>query len=111
MLVPGVIFTSSRVDITAGAAQTPDFFNQGFGFMSDGTLAVDTDAPAGSNFTKGFRQSAAGAVYGTTSANSTDLWIEGIRISTAGQIVYESAATVEFSSRNPITSNGRFAVT
>jgi leucyl aminopeptidase (aminopeptidase T) len=110
MLVPGMPFSSSRVDITAGAAQAPDFFNQGFGFMNDGTLAVDTNVPAGSNFTKGIRQSAAGAVYGTTTAAGTDLWLEGIRITTLGQIVYESAAATGFASGNPITSNGRFAV-
>jgi len=111
MLVPGVVFTSGRVDITTGAGQTPDFFNQGFGFMNDGSLAVDTDAAAGSNYTKGIRQSAAGAIYGTTSTNATDVWLEGIRISSTGVLVYESAAATSYSSRNPITAAGNFAVT
>ncbi len=110
MLVPGLVFTSGRVDITAGAAQTPDFINQGFGFMDDGSLAVDTDAVDGNDYYKGFRMSAAGAVYGTTSRNASDVYHEGIRRSTSGQLVYESAAATAYSSRNPVTSNNAFGV-
>lgn len=111
MLVPGVVFTSGRVDITAGAAQTPDFFNQGFGFMNDGSLAVDTDAPSGSVYVKGFRMSSNGALYGTTSRNADDVYAEGIRRATSGAIVYESAAATGYSSRNPVTSNNAFGIT
>lgn len=111
MLVPGVTFTSGRVDITTGAGQTPDYFNQGFGFMNDGSLAVDTDAPTGDNYTKGIRQSAAGAIYGTTTTDPSDVHLEGIRLTTGGQLVYESAAATSYSSRNPITAAGNFAVT
>jgi hypothetical protein len=111
MLVPGMVYSSGRVDITAGAGQTPDYISQGFGFMNDGSLAVDTDAPTGSNYTKGFRQSAVGALYGTTSRNATDVYDEGIRRSTSGQIVYELAAATAYSSRNPVTSNNAFGAT
>lgn len=110
MIVPGSVFTSGRLDITAGAGQTPNFFNQGFGFMNDGSLAVDTNVPTGSFFTKGLRQSAAGALYGTTSSSSNDLYLEGVRISPSGQIVYESAAATGYSSRNPVTANSRLGV-
>lgn len=110
MLTPGLLFSSGRVDVTAGAAQTPDFISGGFGFMNDGSLAVDTDAAAGSSYVKGLRMNASGAVYGTTSANSDDLHLEGVRISTAGAIVYESAAADHYASGNPVTANGRFAV-
>lgn len=110
MLVPGVTFSSGRVDITAGAAQAPDHINQGFGFMVDGSLAVDTDAPTGDFYYKGFRMSAAGAVYGTTTRAAEDVYHEGIRRSTVGLLVYESAAAVAYSSRNPVTSNNAFAV-
>jgi hypothetical protein len=111
MLVPGVVFTSGRVDITAGAGQTPDFINQGFGFMNDGSLAVDTNAPADGAFYKGFHMSDSGAVFGTTTRGVTDVYHEGIRRSTGGQIVYESAAASAYSSRNPVTSNNAFGVT
>lgn len=111
MLAPGSVFSSGRVDITAGAGQTPDYFNQGVGFMDDGSLAIDTNAPAGSIFRAGIRQSAAGAFYGTTSVNGTDVWVGGIRVSASGQIVYESAAPTSFQNGNPVTSNGRFAIT
>jgi hypothetical protein len=111
MLVPGVVFTSGRVDITAGPGQTPDFINQGFGFMNDGSLAVDTDAPSGGAFYKGFHMSDSGAVFGTTTRAGTDDFHEGIRRTTDGQLVYESAAAVEYSSRNPVTSNNAFAIT
>lgn len=109
MLVPGMVFSSGRVDITAGAGQTPDYINQGVGFMNDGSLVVDTNAPAGSIFYGGLRLSATGAVYGTTSANASDVWNSGIRMSATGQLVYEAAAVTAFQNGNPITSNGRFA--
>lgn len=108
MLVPGLVYSSGRVDITAGAGQAPNFFNQGFGFMNDGSLAVDTNAPAGSVYVKGFRISASGAVYGTTSRNASDVYEEGIRRATSGAIVYEVAAATGYSSRNPVTSNNAF---
>lgn len=112
MLTPGLLFSSGRVDITAGAGQTPDFISGGFGFMNDGSLAIDTDAAAGTLYVKGIRVNAAtGAAYGTTSSNASDLHIEGIRISADGAIVYESAAVDHFASGNPVTANGRFAVT
>lgn len=110
MLVPGVIFSSGRVDITSGAAQTPDFINQGFGFMNDGTLAVDTNAPSGGAFYKGFAMSSSGAVFGTTARSGTDVFHEGIRRTTTGQLVFESAAATNYSSRNPTTSNDAFGV-
>lgn len=110
MIVPGELFASDRVDITAGAAQTPDFINQGFGFMNDGTLAVDTDAPVGNNYTKGIRQSTVGAIYGTVVTDPSDVYLEGVRLTVTGQLVYEAGATVNFSSRNPTTAANALAV-
>lgn len=109
MLAPGAVFTSGRVDITAGAAQTPDFISQGVGRMNDGSLAVDTDAPADDYWINGVRLSAAGAVYGTTSTAGSDVWVSGIRVSSSGQLVYEAAAVTAFQNGNPQTANGRFA--
>lgn len=111
MLAPGCTFSSGRVTVTAGAGTVPDFRGPGgIGFMNNGSLAIDTNAPAGTSFIKGFRISAAGALYGTTTPSGTDVWIEGIRVSSLGQIVYESAAAAGYASGNPVTSNGRFAV-
>lgn len=92
MIVPGTSLTNGRVDITASGGQVPDYISQGFGFMDDGSLAIDTDAPAGAIFVKGFRISANGALYGTTSTAGTDVWIGGLRCTATGAVVYENAA-------------------
>ena len=77
--------------------------------MNDGSLAVDTDVPAGTLFRAGIRQSAAGAFYGTTTAAGTDNWVGGLRVSNLGQLVFEAAAAVSFQNGDPATSNGRLA--
>lgn len=79
--------------------------------MNDGSLAVDTDVPAGSTFCKGFRLNASGAVYGTTTPTGSEQYIEGIPVTPSGQLLYEAAATVTFASGNPMTANGRLATT
>lgn len=93
MLVPGMTFTAAgRTNATIGAATAATSQNQGgFGFI-DANLAIDTDAPAGDTFVKGFRLNATGAIYGTTVQAADDQWVEGIRVSALGQIVYEAAA-------------------
>jgi len=111
MLAPGMTINSNgRITATIGAATDPDFFNEGVGYMSNGELAIDTDAPAGSNYTSGIRQSALGAFYGTTSTAATDVWIGGIRVSAAGQLVYELANGTQYVNGNPLTANGRLAL-
>ncbi len=112
MLVPGVIFgATGAVQATAGAATPASFINQGFGFTTAGALAIDTDAPTGSAYNKGFRVNpSTGAVYGTTSTAGSDTWHEGIRRSASGQLVYEAGSPTAFTSRNPITTNGVFAI-
>lgn len=109
MFAPGSVFSSGRVDITASAGNVPSFLNQGVGFEADGSLCVDTDAPSGDNYKAGIRLSSAGAVYGTTSTAGSDVWVEGIRVSALGQLIYEAAAATAFQNGNPQTSNGRFA--
>lgn len=110
MFAPGMKFTSGRVDTTIGAGTAADFINEGIGFMNNGDLAIDTDAPSGSNFKGGIRLNSTGAVYGTTSTAGTDVYVEGLRVSSSGQLVYESAAATSYFNGNPYTSNGRFAV-
>jgi hypothetical protein len=108
MLVPGVLFDATGfVDVAAGA--TPDFINQGFGFLNNGALVIDTGAPSGSNYVKGFRTNTDGAVYATLAPATIVGYIEGIPMTADGQIVFEAAAAAVFSSRNPITADGNFA--
>jgi hypothetical protein len=109
MLVPGVIFVTDAVDITTGPGITPDFINQGFGFMNSGALAVDVSAPSGNFFVKGFRMNASGAVFGVLAPATVAAYIEGIPITSEGQLIFDVAATVTFSSRNPITAAGNFS--
>ena len=111
MLVPGMTFVAGgRVNATIGATTVATSQNQGgFGFIGP-NLAIDTDAPAGTIFVKGFRLNASGALYGTTVQAAGDSWVEGIRISALGQIVYESADAVTFTSGNPVTAAGNFSV-
>lgn len=111
MLAPGMVFNGAgSVDITAGAATTPAFFNQGVGFMADGSLAVDTDAPAGDIWDGGIRQSAAGAFYGTVTPDPTDVFLRGgVRVSAIGQLVFEAAAPAAFNNGNPVAASGLFA--
>lgn len=102
---------TGSVNATIGAATAADRRGQGgFGFMNNGDLAIDTDAPAGSIYVKGIRLNASGAIYGTTSTNASDVWLEGIRISASGQLVYEAAAATSYTSGNPMTANGLFSV-
>lgn len=111
MLAPGMSFSSSRVNTTIGAGTAADFINQGVGFMNNGDLAIDTDTPTGTNWKAGIRLNSTGAIYGTTSTAGTDVFVEGLRVSEDGAVVYESAATSFFNNGNPYTSNGRLAVT
>lgn len=110
MIVPGVVITSGRIDVTASAGNVPAYISQGFGFEADNSLCIDTDAPAGAIWNKGFRLSAAGALYGTTTAAADDVWLGGIRVSALGQVVYEAAAAVNAANGDPYTANGRLAV-
>jgi len=107
--------SNSAIAITAtyrgtGGAPIPDFVKGGNGFLRDGNLALDTSAPTGSTFFKGILRTPAGAFYAKTGQLATDVFVEGIRVSALGQIVYEQANAVNFSSGNPVTAAGNFAV-
>ena|SRR5437763_9104850 len=111
MLIPGLTFgAGGRIAATIGAGTVPNFFSSGVGLMTGGNLAIDTNAPAGSGFDGGILQSAAGAFYGTTVQSATDVFIQGIRVSALGQIVYESADAASFTSGNGVTAAGNFSV-
>lgn len=64
MIAPGMMFTPLRVLVTLGDGIVPDRINNGFGFMNDGSLAIDTGTPTGNLYNNGFRMSPNGAVYG-----------------------------------------------
>jgi hypothetical protein len=112
MIVPGELFTGTQITVTRGLGTTATQILQGFGFMNDGSLALDTTAvPATpASITKGVAQNASGAAYSTTAQNASDSWIEGVRVSAAGALVVEVAAAAGFSNGNPITAGGNLAV-
>lgn len=115
MLVPGwAINGGLSVIATAGPAVVVSHINQGFGFttgLGGRVLAIDTDSPAGDAYYKGFRMNpTSGAVYGTTTTAVDDVFIEGIRVTTAGQLVYEDSIAASFNSGNPLAAGGPLAV-
>lgn len=110
MLVPGVTFTATgRIACGISAGNVPDYINGGFGFRNNGELCIDIDAPVGNFYVKGFRMSAAGAVYGVSVPDSGG-FAEGIYRNADGRIVYDPADPVVFASGNPITVNDLIAV-
>lgn len=111
MLAPGLTFgAAGRTAATIGAGTVPNFFSSGIGFMTGGNLVIDTNAPAGNAFVEGILQSAAGAFYGKVGQLATDIFVQGIRVSALGQIVYESADATSFANGNGVTAAGNFSV-
>lgn len=112
MFAPGMTLQSDRVLVTASAGQAVSFFNQGVGYASATRVAIDTAAPAGSTYMGGLRVSGNGAIYGTTALDSAgaDVYLRGLRVSTAGQLVYADAPGTAYSNGNPITATGALAV-
>lgn len=109
MLVPGVTFTATgRVNVGISADNIPDFISGGFGFRNNGELCIDIAAPVGDFYVKGFRVSAAGAIYGVSVPDS-GAFAEGIYRNNDGRIVYDPADPVVFASGNPITVNDLIA--
>jgi len=108
MIVPGVTFTDGRIAASVESGVDPTNFHGGFGFMADGTFAIDTAAPAGSASVKGYRMSSLGAIYGTTATAGSDSFIEGVRVSAAGQVVYANGEDppAGFTGCNPVDANG-----
>jgi hypothetical protein len=102
----------SRIAATIGLGTAAAQILQGFGFMANGNLALDTTVvPVPISFTKGIAQNASGAAFAIIATQqATDTFIEGIRVSALGQIVIESADAAGFASGNPITAAGNFSV-
>ncbi len=93
---------------TVGANPTVARIVNGFGVDATGKLCIDTDPVAGSLWVAGFRISATGALYGTTTTTGTKS-VQGVRISDTGQVVYAAAAAQDYVNGNPIRTNGALA--
>lgn len=109
MLFPGVTFTGDKVSATIASGVTPDVIQSGVGFMDDGSVAIDTAAPAGDIYVQGFRRSAAGAIYGTTSTNDSHA-TQGVLVNDSGQLVYVDADPDVFVNGNPVHHTGELCV-
>lgn len=111
MIAPGcAVEANSSLSITVGAANVPAAIQNGMGFESDGSLCGDTGAPAGSFYCGGFRMSAAGALYVKDATDSSDIFIQGVRCSTLGQVIYEASAPNNYQNGNPQETDGSLSV-
>lgn len=110
-IAPGMTFNAgNQIQTTQGAGQAADFISGGVGFMNNGRLALDSAAPAANaNFDQGIAQNASGAYHFTTTPSASDTWIAGVRVSALGQLVIQTAAVVDYSNGQGITTPGRLA--
>ena len=110
MLVPGLtFFPDGRMDVAAGIGQTPDFINQGFGFMNNGALALDTGPMSGTFYARGFRLSSAGALYAIDEAIATPPFhfIDGLLVEESGRLIFDLLLAVDhFVNGNPVSVTG-----
>jgi len=111
MLAPGsVLSAAGRLFATIGAGTTPAFFNEGMPYMANGSVAMDTNAPAGAPFVEGYALSASGALCVALAQLGTDTYVTGLRTSILGQVVIESNDAATFNSGNGITAAGNLSV-
>lgn len=110
MIVAGVTFTVDEVLATVGAEVEPDIIKDGIGLMDDGSLAIDTDTPAGSIYHHGFRMSVLGAVYGEQDG-TVAYFLQGVGVTEDGAIAYvvDDAPDV-FVNGNPVLHTGELTV-
>lgn len=107
MLFPGSTQTAGRTHAVVGG--TVAAFAGGFGYNSSGRLVLNTD-DAPQAFVKGIGVRTDGAVCATTSTDDADTYIEGIRVSATGKLVYADDAMQHFTSGNGCRSTGALAV-
>lgn len=112
MLAPGsVLSAAGRLFATIGANTLPDFFNEGVGYMNNGSVAMDSAANS-PVYAGGLAYNLAGALLVTLTQDVSDTFVNGLRISgiSNGALVVESADAVSFSNGNGITAAGNLSV-
>lgn len=108
MLAPGMTIVSDRVLTTIATDIVPDFFNNGVGFMNNGSVAIDDAVPAGDFYFAGYRRNASGAFYGVDFLidNFVGSYQQGIPLSVFGQIIYNLLADFDvYVNGNPVRNN------
>jgi len=107
MLFTGATISSGRV--TTATAGVVHHWQAGFGYTSADALVIDVVNPPQS-FVKGIGVRQDGSVCATTSTAGTDTFVEGVRVTSAGLLVVESAAPANVTSGNPVTATGALAI-
>lgn len=113
MLAPGAVLSATgRLFATIGANTLPDFFNEGVGFMNNGSVAMDSNVANSPSYAGGVSRNLAGALFVTTTTDPTDVYVNGLRVSVIdnGAIIIESADATSFSNGNGITAAGSLSV-
>lgn len=108
MIAPGMTIVNDRILATIATGIVPDFFNNGVGFMNNGSVAIDDDVPAGDYYFAGYRRNASGAFYGVDFLidNFVVSYNQGIPLSGSGQIIYNLLAAVDvYVNGNPVRGN------
>lgn len=107
MLFTGAVVTGGRV--TTATAGVVHHYTAGFGYTSADALVLDIVNPPQS-FIKEVGVRSDGSVCATTTTSGSDTYSEGVRISAAGLLVVESAASTGVTSGNPVTATGALAI-
>ena len=102
--------SAGRLNAVASAGPTPTQICGGYGFDASANLLIDTNAVAGVIGDAGVRLSASGAIYGTTTTAATDVFVNGLRFSNSGQLVYVQANPTVVQNGNPFDNNGALCI-
>lgn len=108
MLAPGMTITSDRVLVTIAPGIVPDFFNNGVGFMANGSIAIDDAAPAGDHYFAGYRRNSAGAFHGVDFLldNSPVAYLQGLPVATGGVLIFNLLVAHDtYVNGNPVRNN------
>lgn len=114
MLAPGMTIVNGRIRATIANGILPDFFNNGVGFMNNGSIAIDDGAPAaGTEYFAGFRRSPAGAFYGVDFLvdNLPFGYIQGIPFASDGRLIFNLLVDADvYVNGNPVRNNSNAGV-
>ena len=108
MLFQGGKYTTQRLVVSAGGVV--DHRVAGFAYTSADELVTETVADP-QEWIKGIGIRSTGAVCTTTTTDASDVWIEGVRVTTGGKVVVASSAPTGTTSGNPVTATGALAIT